>query len=75
MPPILSLHYEIDENGVIRPRNTEFNNSLTDFETDIYYSDDNITVFWGGGNGKNKSSDLAGIFDYEDISNLISGNW
>ena len=64
---MLSLLYNYDENGVLRKRKKDINNTTINLDDGVFFSDNNFSIFWNV--SKNESLD-----DFSDFQELLAGN-
>ena len=69
LPPILSLIYDYDENGVLLKRQKEMNGTIVDLGEKLFIPTDNLTMLWNI--SRNDSGQVPDEFSLHD---LLHGN-
>ena len=69
LPPILSLIYDYDENGVLIKRQKEMNGTMVDLGENLFIPTDNFTMLWNI--SRNDSVEVPDEFNLHD---LLQGN-
>ena len=69
MPPILNLLYDYDENGVLRKRKNDINNTMITIDDPIFYSENNESIVWNA--SKNESLNME---DFLELQEYLAGN-
>ena len=65
LPPILSLIYDYDENGVLLKRQQDMNGTMIDLDDDLFIPVDNLTMLWNI--SKNESVQMEDILSLHNI--------
>ena len=69
MPPILNLLYDYDENGVLRKRKNDINNTMITIDDPIFYLENNESIVWNA--SKNESLNME---DFLELQEYLAGN-
>ena len=65
LPPILSLIYDYDENGVLLKRQKKMNGTMVDLGENLFIPTDNLTMLWNI--SRNDSVQVPDEFSLHDL--------